>query len=341
MSLTSTQKHELERQHKKCSDKRICDRIKAIILLDKGWSANDIAEALLLSPKSVKRYLETYTEKGLEGLASLNFTGGRHYLTDAQKEVLCKWLDNYLCSQALDACEYVKRVFGITYSVSGMVRLLNSLGYTHKKTKAVPAKADETAQKEWVEKYKEIRENMSVFDKMYFMDGVHPTHNAVVGNAWIRKGKEREIRTNTGRERLNINAAIDIDGFSFSHVYSDSINAQSTIKLFKKIEKANPGAKTIYIVRDNARYYSCNLVKEYLKTSRIVILCLPPYSPNLNLIERLWKFLREKVMRNIYYDNVDAFKKSCDCFFMKFKTKKFKLVLGKKLSENFHIIGQT
>lgn len=341
MPLTSAQRHELERQHKKALDKRICDRIKAVILLDKGWSAEDIAEALLLSSKSVNRYFETYSKNGLEGLTVLNFTGGLPYLTSTQKEKLCEWLDTYLCSQALDACEYVKREFDITYSVSGMVKLLKGLGYTHKKTKAVPAKADKKAQEEWLVNYKKIRKNMSVSDKMYFMDGVHPTHNAVVGNAWIRKGKEREIRTNTGRERLNINAAIDIDGYSFSHVYSDSINAQSTIKLFKKIEKANPDAKSIYIVRDNARYYSCNLVKEYLKTSRIVILCLPPYSPNLNLIERLWKFLREKVMRNIYYKNVEAFKKGCNDFFLKFKTKTFKRLLAKKLTENFHIIGQT
>jgi transposase len=341
MSLTPTQRAELEQHHKKTRDKRICDRIKAIILLDKGWSAEDIAEALLLSPKSVKRYFETYSETGLEGVTTLHFSGGLPYLTDAQKKIFCEWLDNYLCSQALDACEYVKRNFNVSYSVSGMVKLLKGLGYTHKKTKAVPAKADADAQKEWLENYKKIREDMSASDKMYFMDGVHPTHNAVVGNAWVRKGTEREIRTNTGRERLNINAAIDIDGFSFSHVYSDSINAQSTIALFKKIEKANPDAKSIFIVRDNARYYSCNLVKDYLRTSKIVILCLPPYSPNLNLIERLWKFLREKVMKNIYYENVDAFKKGCDNFFLKFKSKYFKRILAKKLSENFHIIGQT
>jgi len=85
--------------------------------------------------------------------------------------------------------------------------------------------------------------------------------------------------------------------------------------LYKKIESLNPDLETIYIIRDNARYYNNILVKEYLKNSRIVEICLPTYSPNLNLIERLWLFFKKKVTYNKYYKKLSDFKKAITDFF--------------------------
>ncbi len=74
---------------------------------------------------------------------------------------------------------------------------------------------------------------------------------------------------------------------------SASINAQSTIALLKKLEQKNKSLQHIFVVADNARHYRNRTVKAFLKTSKVQIIFLPPHSPNLNLIERLWRFLKK------------------------------------------------
>jgi transposase len=100
---------------------------------------------------------------------------------------------------------------------------------------------------------------------------------------------------------------------------SVSINAQSTIALLKKLERKNPTIKKIYVVADNARYYRNRLVREFLKTSKVTILFLPPYSPNLNLIERLWRFLKKTVLYNTYYEKFADFRNAILNFLKKNK----------------------
>jgi transposase len=97
---------------------------------------------------------------------------------------------------------------------------------------------------------------------------------------------------------------------------SERINSQSTIKLYEKIIQANPEKEKIYIVRDNAMYYKSAIVKDFLeKNPQIIELALPPYSPNLNSIERLWHFFKKKVTYNKYYEHFTDFEIAVEEFF--------------------------
>ena len=124
---------------------------------------------------------------------------------------------------------------------------------------------------------------------------VHPTHNTRSTYAWIEKGTKRQHATVSGRDRININALlrakVPTDVITLG---CDTINAQTTRQLYEKLLKANPKAKKIHLISDNARYYRNKGLMEWLKTTIIEPIFLPPYSPNLNIIERLWKFLRKK-----------------------------------------------
>ena len=117
--------------------------------------------------------------------------------------------------------------------------------------------------------------------------------------------------------------------------FYDTINADSTIDLFSKVEAKHPDAQTIYIIVDNARYYHSLLLKEYVKGTKIKLIFLPPYSPNLNLIERYWKFFKKKVLNNQYYETFEEFRRACQSFFQ--KQKKYLPELRALLTENFHI----
>ncbi len=136
------------------------------------------------------------------------------------------------------------------------------------------------------------------------MDATHPQHNPVLAGGRIKRGEEPAIPTNNGRRRININGAIDLERLEPVVRFDDTINADSTIALFKQLEVLYPIAVWIDVICDNAHYDRSKAVQDYLKTSRIQLIFLPPYAPNLNLIERLWKFLKKKVLYNRHYEYV-------------------------------------
>ena len=136
------------------------------------------------------------------------------------------------------------------------------------------------------------------------LHGTHPQHNTHCAHGWIKRGQNKEIKTNSviqlgGRQRVNINGVVNAhDPTDVVIEESSSINAQSTIALLKKLEQKNKSLQRIFVVADNARYYRNRKVKAFLETSKVQIIFLPPYSPNLNLIERLWRFLKKIVLYN-------------------------------------------
>jgi transposase len=169
------------------------------------------------------------------------------------------------------------------------------------------------------------------------VDATHPQHNPVLGCGWIKRGQEHPIQSNTGRQRLNINGAINVQTLSAEVRFDATIDAASTIALLQQLEQANPSAPRIIVICDNARYYKSKAVAAYLPTSRIQLEPLPPYCPNLNLIERFWKFFKRQVLYNHYYETFDTFRDACKTFFAELDV--FTPRLRTLLTENFQIIG--
>lgn len=97
------------------------------------------------------------------------------------------------------------------------------------------------------------------------------------------------------------------------------INAWSVVELMRKIRIANPTGKVI-LVLDNAKYQACYVVKSAAHMMQIELLYLPPYSPNLNLIERIWKFVRKKCLNCVYHESFEAFSKALTECISNFRT---------------------
>jgi transposase len=137
--------------------------------------------------------------------------------------------------------------------------------------------------------------------KVYFLDAAHMLHAAVPSQGWIKRGRTVHLKTNSGRNRLNILGAYSPDERDLISLEGrESCDAERVVQLLTKIRAANPG-KRLLIVLDNAPYNHAEPVREAAKRLRIELLYLPPYSPNLNLIERFWKFLKRKVARNRFH----------------------------------------
>ena len=109
-------------------------------------------------------------------------------------------------------------------------------------------------------------------------------------------------------------------------VEADCINAQSTQLLFERLLEKYRDKETIWILADNARYYTNAALKEWLAiNTKIKLIHIPPYSPNLNLIERLWKFMRKKVINLKYYPKFEEFKGAVFDFFKNIEQYKYEL----------------
>ena len=121
----------------------------------------------------------------------------------------------------------------------------------------------------------------------------------------------RLIKTYSGRKRYNVLGALNFVSKKVSTVTNDAyITASEVCDLLKKVAAEYVG-KPIYIVLDNARYQKCAIVTELASQLGIHLVFIPPYSPNLNLIERLWKHVKNK-LRTKYYDVFDDFQSKID-----------------------------
>jgi transposase len=284
--LTESECAQLKAQHKKERDKRICDRIKAVLLYDKGWTLMQIAETLLITDEAVRTHIKDY--KASKKLKPEN-GGSVSKLSELQEQHLILHLDKHVYLYVKDIVSYVNVTFKAKYSISGLRSWLISHNFSYKKPAIVPGRADIEAQKEWIEQYEKLKAGLSDMETICFIDGVHPTHNTQPAYGWIKKGVRKEIASNSGRSRLNLSGAIDILSKKLIVREDETLNAASTIAFFEAIVDAYPSMKIVHVFCDNAKYYRNKEVQKYLEQSKIKLHFLLPYSPNLNPIERLWK----------------------------------------------------
>ena len=148
------------------------------------------------------------------------------------------------------------------------------------------------------------------------MDAVHPAHNSMAAYGWMKKGTKTELKSNSERQRLNIHGVMNAETYEMIPLLNEaSVNTESTIQLLEYLELLYPLAATIYVILDNAKYHYSKVVQEWEKGSRVKLIFLPTYSPELNLIERLWRVFKKKVQYNQYFECFNDFKKACTDFF--------------------------
>src|SRR3990167_1372455 len=310
-TLTDQQVSELKLAHKQTREKRLADRIKAVLYLHYGLSYTEIAKFLLFDEVTINRYRKQYQERGISSLLELHYTGGQTILTPTQELKLKEYLRDNTRRTAKEIGDYVAKIFGVRFSVIGITKLLHRLGFAYKKPKVVPGKADQIKQGQFLMAYGKIKANLSPNDQIYFADSTHPEHNTKPSHGWILKGKANDkfVKTNTGRERLNLNGALNLNGKTAVVLEEKTVNSASTIRLFRKLAGQQPTGK-IYLILDNASHHHSRVVKLWSKKHRrFKLVFLPPYSPNLNLIERLWRFFHQKITWNRYFATFEEFRR--------------------------------
>jgi transposase len=331
--LSIQERKRLRELHRKERDGKVRDRIKAVLAFDDGYNYSEIARILLLDDETIRRHIDDYW---LEKKLSTENGGSKSKLTDKESYELIEHLREITYLYVKDICQYVKQKYHKKYSVSGMTKWLHAHSFCYKKPHAVPAKAHQAQQIQFINYYQALKESAGKKDPIYFVDSVHPQHQTHLTYGWIMKGERKAIATTGRQKRLNFMGGICLNGHRIVYQQADKINADSLAAFLCELRKLNPGKCTIHVLWDNAGYHHDKALQEFAKNLGIALHYLPPYSPNLNPIERLWKLMHEHVTYNKYYENFTDFTEAILQFFKTIGRKKS--LLRARINDNFQIL---
>jgi transposase len=271
LTLEPQLRQEIERRRRHTHDNRIAQRLSAVLWVGDGKTQQEVAALLGVTERQVRKWLRLYRTKGLEALCTLLHQGGPGKLRAAQIERLKTEIATGHFLTAQQIADWIDEAFHIRYTPRGVRDLLHRIGVSYHKTTGFFWKANPAKQEEFINTYEQQKvEADSPKTRRYFVDACHP---------------------------VNILGAYCPDDHEYLdlRLSRDNINAQQFVNLLRLLRASHPETERFLLYLDNAKYYHAEVVQEYVaRHPEFHLEFLPAYSPNLNLIERLWKFLRKK-----------------------------------------------
>jgi transposase len=296
-------------------------RRKALALLLKSQDVahHKIAKVIGVCENTVRAYFESYSREKIESVTTINFNKPESSLEQFE-DVVRDYINKTPPTSIKQACHEIGAQTGVALKETQMRQYLKKLGVKFRKTAGVPAKANVAVQKEYVEKELQprLKEAEEGKRKVYFMDAAHFVLGAFLGHLW--SFMRIFIPTPSGRQRFNVLGALDAITKEMLTIKNTTyITSVQVCELLEAIaQKAtDPITKImipVSIFLDNARYQRCKLVINKAKELGIELCFLPPYSPNLNLIERIWKFTKKQCLNSKYYASFLLFKTAISDF---------------------------
>lgn len=334
IELTVEQRSALEAQHHKCRDRRVCDRIRCVLLSAQGWSTAMIAQSQLIHETTVLRHIADYLQSAK--LAPEN-GGSQSHLSEEQTAELVAHLSMNILPTTQAIISLVREWWDIHYTVPGMNKWLHRNGFSYKQPVGVPHKYNAERQQAFRETYDKLKQEAGDVP-ILFIDGVHPTQGTKLAYGWMPKGQKTVVETTGSRTRLNIMGALNLNDIGSTVIREyDTINGLNICKFFIAIREVYPVKEKVKVILDGAGYHRSELVKEWAYVMNIDLHYLPPYSPNLNPIERLWKVMNEEVRNNRYFASAKDFRQEIHRFF----SEKLPLIAGAlscRINDNFQTL---
>src|SRR5512135_165564 len=299
-------------------DPRVQRQREVLWLKSHGLPHDQIAAYADVSRRSVQRYLDKYLEGGLPHLRRCRWHHPQNALAEHESS-LEEYFLKHPPRSAKQARAIIEQQTGIRRGLTqGRHFLRDQLGLRWRKTGAIPVPPKKTIPEHAHEQAIFVREKRGPGLKqarrgrrqVYFVDAAHFVFAPFLGCLWC--AVRRFVRAASGRKRYNVRGAIDAVTHRMIRVTNDgSINAESVCTLLRAVAEAAVGLP-ITLVLDNARYQKCALVQALAASLGIELVYLPGDSPNLNLIERLWRFVRNQSRDSTYYEDCEQFRTAID-----------------------------
>lgn len=286
-------------------------KLLVIRMRHEGAKTGFISKCLNLHSNTVTNYLNEFQSGKLPATLEDRYYKPTSSLDPFLPCIRCSFLACPV-ADAKQAVERIHKLTGIRLSESQSRRFMKSLGLKLRKTAPVPGKCDHQLQFDFYtrEMLPRLEEARLGERKVLFVDAAHFVLGAFLGLIWCFQ--RIFLKTSPGRQRYNILGAIDSHNQEFTSIRTtENINALTIISLLDLINEKYP-IIPVSLVMDNARYQHCNAVKAHAARLDIELLFLPSYSPNLNLIERVWKLTKKRCLTNKYHKDFSGFRTAID-----------------------------
>jgi len=290
----------------------IRDRMDVLYLLHLGYSRQSASEIVGCHANTVTNYVRRYNEGGLEAIKHTAYGYERHELKDVYDEV-DKVLEEAECATLKEVGEVLSSNFSYNRSQEAVRKLVHKRRFKYRKTSVFPGKIDDF--ESWNAKQEACIEKLEGLIKqakneqldLVFGDAAHFVYGKFSSHCWSRQPKYRP--SGHGRHRINVYGVYNVITNQVDTMHNDHyINAEFMVEYLQWLRKEcyPDQRRPLHIVLDNARYQHCNYVKQCAEKLKITLEFLPGYSPNLNLIERLWKYLK-KILGKGYHASKESF----------------------------------
>lgn len=275
------------------------NRLEGISFLYKGYSKEQVAELKRVTLRAVQNWVKSFNESGIDGVLGSRRTGRPRKIESSVFAL--KYKDEFLSSSKTAVCFHGNLVseYKEKLSYSTLLNYLHEQGLSRIVGRPECRQRDEEKRKAFIEAL-----NVLVHEgaDVWFSDEVGFEGNPKPRRKWVQKGEKLSNPFYKLHLRSNvIGAANPSTGGFFSHVvpYVDSQVFQHYLDEFNKVIKKKAGKK-IVMVLDNASWHTTSL-----KWGHIEPLFLPPYSPDFNPIEQLWKLVKDRFFNGWYAENLD------------------------------------
>lgn len=269
-------------------------RAEIILLLTTAphLSRGAIASQVDVCRNTVTNTIKRYQQGGLTGLTQVNFRGTQSELSPYEDSLVAYFEKNPVSSVS-EAITKIEELTGITKSPTRVRDWMRKVGMKYQKTAQIPAKACPEKQEAWktnvFEPLKQRAEAGEIV--LLFGDAMHCVMGVFLSFLW--SFTRVFIKSSPGRKRLNVIGALNAISKKVSYMTNMTrVNAETMMTFLTQL-RDEYGDKPIHLILDNARYQHCKAVKEFAMAIDIHLVFLPPYSPNLNIIERLWKWTKK------------------------------------------------
>lgn len=331
----------LEKYRDEQSDARLQRRFLTLLMLARDLSIEMVQKLYGISHKTIQRWFDMYYQRGIDSLHSFQYQAKPSSLTSNQEGQLFTCVKKNSPGNREMIQAYILKTFGVHYAVSSISGLMKRLGLKKLRPKTVPGKSPSLEdQVQWMLRYFSTREfaRLDPGIVQLFGDGMHLHHQLVPSLCWGDPKDPPILPTNSNRKRINILGAFSLLTYQLTHLTSeDNCDAQKVIAFLKKLLKAYPEAHSIVLYLDNASYFHAAEVQKWIeKHPQIIIEALPTYSPNLNLIDRLWRFVKGKLVANRYYEKYKTLR--AQAFRVLNHIHEFKNELKTLMTEKFELI---
>lgn len=320
-------------------DLRLKIRFISLLLIAENTEITSVSRSVGKSIRTVEDRYRIYLSEGPDALNFFRYRPKPCYLTDERIKELTAWIKKENPSDTKIIRHYIKEHFGVSYCRSAVEKLLKKHGQKRLRPKLVPGNPPSAEEQiKFVGHYNELRKFTDTGTEVLFCDAMHLVHQTVPGYCWGDPKDPPVFKTDSGRQRLNIPGAYDPVAHNLiHHTGEENCNGSRVIVFFEKILKARRNSDFVVLILDNAPYFHAEEVSQRLKKHpKIITWFLPAYAPNLNLIERLWRFVKNKLVKNTYFEKYKSFR--CNVFRLLNNLTEHKDELLSLITEKFEII---